>query len=73
MANLWHTIPKKITLRRGEGEDAIRVEQRFGNLKGTTNLGLDGGFTLKEAEDLAWRLKQGIHLLKYGKLPRQHA
>ncbi len=74
MANLWYTIPEKIMLERNEGErDAIRIEQGFGNGSNTVGLGIDGGFTLSEAEDLLFRLKQGIHLLKYGKLPKQHA
>lgn len=74
MANLWYTIPRKITLERsGEERDAIRIEQGFGNNSNTISQGIDGGFTLSEAEDLLWRLKQGIHLLKYGKIPHQHA
>ena len=72
MTNLWYTIPRKITIRRGDEEqDAMRIEQGFGNNNNTISTGIDGGFTLSEAEDLLWRLKQGIHLLKYGKLPRQ--
>lgn len=62
-------IPKKITVDRGAGdEEAMSISQVYE--RGGTNqtIGLDGGLTLKEAEDLLWRLKQGIHLLKHGRI-----
>lgn len=74
MANLWYTIPKQATVNRwGDDEPAMALSQGFGGTDNLIAMGMDGGLTLKEAEDLQWRLKQGIHLLKYGKLPRQHA
>ena len=73
MTTLWYTIPKRRMLRRDDEEqEAIVIEQGFSNNKEREVLGIDGGLILSEAEDLAWRLKQGIHLLKHGKLPRQH-
>ena len=74
MGNVWYTLPKSTTVDRGEGDEpAIRIEAGLGNSSIHNTLGLDGGLTLKEAEDLAWRLKQGVHFLKHGKLPQQHA
>ncbi|KKL48559.1 hypothetical protein LCGC14_2324330 [marine sediment metagenome] len=74
MANIWYAIPKSVTVDRGDGDEhAIRIEVGLGNGSIRSSLGMDGGLTLKEAEDLAWRLKQGIGLLKNGKIPYQHA
>ena len=71
---VWFMIPKLIKVNRGSGDEpAIEILQGFANNKDLTRLGVDGGLTLKEAEDLLWRIKQGIHLLKHGKLLRSHA
>ena len=74
MANMWWTIPKLVEVDRGEGDvPAIRIERGWSGTSTKDAIGMDGGLTLKEGEELAWRLKQGIHLLKHGKLPNQHA
>ncbi|KKM07040.1 hypothetical protein LCGC14_1737940 [marine sediment metagenome] len=77
MANLWYGIPKLTTVDRGEGkEQAVVISQSDSHdvkLTQTTTLGIDGGLTLREAEDLLWRMKQAVHLLKHGKLPPNHA
>ncbi len=74
MANLWYTIPKLTTVDRGTGdEQAVLIYQGFGEHNTSKPLGIDGGLTLKETEDLEWRLKQGIQLLKLGKIRKQHA
>ncbi len=77
MANLWYTIPKKTTVDRGNGEEpAISIAEGQGNSANLRMLGVGGsggGLTLREAEDLLWRVKQGIQLLKYGKIRHQHA
>jgi len=59
MDKLWFTSPKEVTTTRGKG---IQIEQSSGNSNHSI-LGVDGGLTLSEAEDLLWRLKQGIDLL----------
>lgn len=74
MANQWYTIPKLITVDRGAGDEpAVSISQGFGGHYPLNKLGMDGGLTLKEVEDLQWRLKQGIQLLKHGKIRKQHA
>lgn len=76
MAKLWFMIPKLTEVDRGDGEEkAISIAQGQGNSSNLTMLGVGGsggGLTLGEAEDLLWRLKQGVHLLKHGKIPYQH-
>lgn len=77
MANLWFMIPKLTKVDRGNGEEqAISIGQGQGSSGNLTMLGVGGsggGFTLQEAEDLMWRLKQGVQLLKHGKIRKQHA
>lgn len=73
MANLWYTIPKLTTVDRGTGnEKAVSISQGFGEGNPLQALGMDGAFTLNEAEDLLWRMKQAVHLLKLGRLPPNH-
>jgi hypothetical protein len=58
----WYGIPKL----KGS-EVSIIVGNETG--KGYSKLTL----TLKEAEDLEWRIKQSIQLLKHGKISKQRA
>ncbi len=68
-ANVWFTIPKENTVTRGSTEEkAVRINQGFANSPEVNVLGVDNGLTLSELENLLWRVKQGIHLLRYGKL-----
>ena len=77
MARLWYTIPKATTVDRGKGEEpAVSIAQTQGGGSNLVMLGVGGsggGMTLSEVEDLQWRLKQGVQLLKFGKIRRQHA
>ena len=74
MAHLWYTIPKLTTVDRDDGEErAISIAEGQGNSDNLWAIGSGGGLTLTEAEDLRWRLKQGVQLLKYGKIRKQHA
>ena len=68
----WFTIPKKVTVDRDDGElEAVKIQQGYGSPMMLMDVGIDGGLTLDEAEDLQWRLKQGIQLLKQGKIRNQ--
>ena len=74
MANVWYTIPRSTTVDRGDGDEpAIHIEESFSTGMISRVLGIDGGLTLKEVEDLVWRLKQGVQLIKHGEISRQHA
>lgn len=68
MRKVWFTIPKKTTVERDSTEEAVQIDQGFANNRQVNVLGVDGGLTLSELEDLLWRVKQGIHLLKTGKI-----
>lgn len=68
MSKVFFGIPKEITVDRGDGEEkAMSISQGYSSTSASQTLGLDGGLTLSEAEDLLWRIKQGIHLLKTGR------
>ena len=70
---VWYMIPKLIQIDRGEGDEpAVEISQGFANNTMLNSLGVDGGLTLREVEDLAWRVKQATHLLKHGRLPPNH-
>ena len=74
MANLWYGIPKLTTVDRGTGDEpAVSIIQGLGELKLKTAMGIDGGLTLSEVQDLQWRLQQATQLLKSGKIRRQKA
>ena len=71
--SVWATIPKLTEVDRGEGkEPAAKIQLCWGNNLERTTLGTDGGLTLAEVEDLGWRCKQAIQLLKTGKIRNQH-
>ena len=73
MVNLWYDIPKLTAVDRGNGDEkAVSIIQGFGENNKQDVMGMDGGFTQKELEDLLWRVKQGIQLLKQGKIRYQH-
>lgn len=68
---VWYSIPKKIKVNRKEGEfDAVRIEEGYAS-SDRNILGLGGGLTLPEVEDLLWACKQAVSLLKTGHLIRQ--
>lgn len=70
----WFTIPKLDKVDRGNGEvDAISINSGFGKSSNLIAIGVDGGLTLEELEQLEWRIKQGIHLIKTGKLLKSKA
>ena len=72
--NVWATIPKLTEVDRGDGkEPAAKIQLGGGNNPERATLGMDGGLTLAEVEDLEWRCKQAIQLLKTGKIRKQSA
>lgn len=74
MKRIEFGIPKRITVPRdGKDEPAVSIIQFTGDDQITMGVGKDGGYTLRELEDLEWRIKQGKQLLIYGKIRHQHA
>jgi hypothetical protein len=59
----WYGVP---TIKNGKASIVV------GNDKGRDSY-TEINLSLKEAEDLAWRLKQAIQLLKNGKISKQRA
>ena len=66
LTKTWRSIQGPEHFLEGETHEGIIIEEHTGNTNSSHLLGLNGGLTLEEAEDLRWRVKQGGHLRRYG-------
>jgi len=71
---VWFTIPKRVNVDRKNGEEVgAKIEMHYDGTHMYESLGLNGGLTMPEIEDLQWRLKQAAQVIKTGKIGQQHA
>ena len=71
---VWYTVPNLVQVSRGDKRSTgVSIKAGFANNNNLNVLGIDEGLTLDELEDLLWRVRQGIHLVKTGRLLKSKA